>query len=182
MMFQRLPEYVLRILIVSDHAKYIPDFDKYGIPIFKPYDGGKQNIKYGGFKIHAFPLPHDGVECRGFLIEHDELGKLLYLTDFEYCKYSFKSYAVNHIIVEANYSLDYVNKKKENWLHVLQGHAEQKTTMDFIKANITDSLKTVLLCHLSQCSIDGAECIEEAKKIALNAYVDYARAGLEIEL
>ena len=42
----------------------------------------------GSFTVLPFNVPHDTeIECYGYLIEHEEMGKLLFLTDLEYCKY-----------------------------------------------------------------------------------------------
>ena len=48
-------------------------------------------IKLKEFKIMGFYVPHDNTPNFGFLIEHEEIGRLLYLTDLEYCPYSFKN-------------------------------------------------------------------------------------------
>lgn len=46
----------------------------------------KKRFQCGEFKIMGFYIPHDNTPNFGFLIEHEkEMGRLLYLTDLEYC-------------------------------------------------------------------------------------------------
>lgn len=140
-------------------------------------------MKLGGFQINAFPVPHDNVECRGFLIRHEELGKLLYMTDLEYSPYKFTSHKVNHMLIEANYDKRYLSDEKAKREHVLKGHLEVENSLEIIRVNNSDSLRNVILCHLSQQSASPLEFVERAKEIVKNdVYVDYARKGLEIDL
>lgn len=62
-----------------DHAKYSAEYEKAGIPVFRPYESDmeRQVRTYGEFVIKSFPLVHD-VPCCGFLIRHPETGKVLY--------------------------------------------------------------------------------------------------------
>ena len=66
----------------GDHAKYAGEYEKAGIPVFRPYESEmeRQVRSYGEFVIRSFPLVHD-VPCYGFLICHPETGKVLYASD-----------------------------------------------------------------------------------------------------
>lgn len=167
----------------SDHDKSANDLKKMGIKVFKPYlDENKMQTKcFGGFMVRSFEVPHDNEPCCGFLIECPNGEKLLYATDFEYIKYSFKKMKIKHLLVECNYQKEYVNNSAENRSHVLRGHAELQTTIGIVKDN-ADSLKNVILCHLSNANANPKECVAEVQKVARNAKVDYARKGFEIEL
>ena len=89
---------------------------------------------------------------------------------------------IQHFLIECNYQNEYVDKSAENRNHVLKGHAELKTTLGIIKDN-SDSLRTVILCHLSDKNSNPEECVAEVKKVVKNnVLVDYARKGLEVEL
>ena len=77
------------------------------------------NAGMGGFTVRSFGVIHN-VPCCGFLIEHPDMGKLLYVTD-----------------TEAKYA------------HVLTGHMSLETCLDCIKANDNQNLKHIILCHLS---------------------------------
>ena len=94
--------------IVSDHSKSANDFKKMGLPVFKPYED-KKPMTLGGFKVCTIPMTDlqgnwmhtnaDGSECPcyGFLIEHSELGRMLYITDTELIKWKFRD--INHILL-----------------------------------------------------------------------------------
>ena len=155
-----------------------------GIDVWQPYLDEKkiQRRYFGGFSVRSFDVPHDDTDCCGFLIECPNGEKLLYATDFEYIKYSFKKMRVQHLLIECNYQKEYVNEEAENKLHILRGHAELRTSLNIIRDN-SDSLKTVILCHLSQNNADPTECVAEVQKIVNpTVYVDYARKNFEIEL
>lgn len=104
------------------------------------------------------------------------------MTDFEYCSYVFAKQKVNHILVECNYQQEYVNKDLPNFEHKVRGHCSLDTCKEFVKVNATDSLETVLLLHIGQETCNPMECVTEVQKVASKAYVDYARARLEVEL
>lgn len=167
-----------------DHALAVKDIERLGIKVFKPYLENEeiQKIKYGEFKIYAFPVPHDGTSNYGFLIEADG-ERFLYVTDFEYIKYNFKSMNINHMLIAMNYDKDLIDSDAANWEHVIRGHPEKDTTLKFIEENDTKSLQNVIICHLSEFNADSREFTEEVKRTAKTAkYVNYARKGLEIDL
>lgn len=178
----------------GDHAKSVKDFENMGIPIFAPYRSLEpMSFKDGSqFKVQAFDFTgkngkfmhtnNDGSECPcyGFLIEHEDMGKLLYITDTELVKWRFSG--INHILISCNYQKKYISDSaKRN--HVLRGHMELETVKDFIKANKSNALRTVILCHLSSDSVNSEECLEEVQKVAGEGVsVVVARKGLEFEL
>lgn len=178
--------------IHADHFAYAKDFDKLGIPSLKPFTDGKMSAKFGGFSIKAFDLTDmsgkfvhtnsDGSECPcyGFYIHHKDLGTLVYATDCEYIKYRFPN--VNHFLIEANYSDKYIQDTSVNRNHVYKGHMSIQTACGFIDANNSDSLKTVLMGHLSTKNADAMEFIEEMKKVVNKPYIDVAHKGLILEL
>ena len=187
----------------ADHSKSVKDFENMGINVCAPYelktlseDGKPPNriySKFNNFDITAFALTDkdnrfmhtnaDGSECPcyGFLITHPELGRMLYITDTELVKWRFKD--INHILISCNYQKKYVdedNLAKRN--HVLRGHMELETVKDFIKTNNSDSLRNVILCHLSHDNANSEEMLVEVKKVARNANIYIAGKGLEVEL
>ena len=168
----------------KDHSLSVKDFENMGINVWQPYleQNKSPKIKFGGFSIRSFDVPHDDTSCCGFMIEAPGGDKILYATDFEYIKYSFRKMNIQHFLIECNYQNEYVDKSAENRNHVLKGHAELQTTLGIIKDNL-DSLKTVILCHLSEKNSIPEECVVETKKVVKhNVFVDYARKGLEVEL
>lgn len=169
----------------GDHFHYHKEYEQAGIPIYAPFYTEVERltlVEYGGFTIQGFPLVHS-VPTYGFYITHEEIGKLLFITDTEYVPQNFLKLGINHILVEANYDKALVDEYVENRNHVFTGHMEIGTALDFIKANMTYSLKTVLLCHLSSRNSDGEYFIERLNKIVpTGVRTAIAEKGVEIEL
>lgn len=172
-----------------DHSKSVKDFETMGIPVFAPYRSLKPMI-IGDYKlkVQAFDLTTvdgrwthtnaDGSECPcyGFLITHPEMGRMLYITDTELIKWRFKD--INHILLGVNYDKDLIDKDntgKAN--HVFRGHLSIDTACDFVKANNSDSLQNVIMCHLSSENADKDSFIEKMKNAVNGANVDVAVAG-----
>ena len=177
----------------KDHSLSVKDFENMGIPVFKPYEN-KEPISLNDWNgtIQVFDLTDkdgkfmhtnaDGTECPcyGFLITHPDLGRMLYITDTELVKWRFKD--INHILISCNYQRKYIddeNLAKRN--HVFRGHMELETVKEFIKANNSDSLQNIILCHLSNDNANPEECKAEVEKVA-KCPVYVARKGLEVEL
>lgn len=172
----------------SDHSKSVKDFEAMGIPVFAPYRSLKPMI-IGDYKlkVQAFDLTTidgrwthtnaDGSECPcyGFLITHPEMGRMLYITDTELIKWRFKD--INHILLGVNYDKDLVDKDNDpKTRHVFRGHLSIDTACDFVKANYSDGLQNVIMCHLSAENSDRDSFIEKMKKVACGANVDVAEA------
>lgn len=147
-------------------------------------------VKIGSFSITPFYVPHTTrdketgalIPCPnyGYLIQHDDMGKLLYLTDLEYCPYSFKSQRVEHFLIECNYIEDMVDHEQENYRHRLQGHASLDTCKGIITANKTTASRTITLCHLSDTASDRERILSEVKDVAeKRVKVQIASAGME---
>ena len=177
----------------KDHSLSAKDFENMGIPVFKPYEN-KEPISLNGWNgtIQEFDLTDkdgkfmhtnaDGSECPcyGFLITHPDLGRMLYITDTELVKWRFKD--INHILISCNYQKKYIedeNLAKRN--HVFRGHMELETVKEFIKANNSESLQNIILCHLSSENINPLEALEEVKTV-VKCTVYLAKKGMEIDL
>lgn len=148
--------------------------------MFKPYESEvlRQVQTFGNFTIKSFDLVHD-VPCCGFLIVHPDMGRFLYASDTEYIKYRFDR--LNHILVEANYSTDLINPDAVNRNHVLTGHMELHTTLNFLQVNRNPELRNVVLCHLSRNNADPEQFQREAEKIVeCDLYV--AEKGLDVDV
>ena len=168
---------------VTDHSKSVADIKKMGVTVWEPHLDEKiyQRKQFGKFNVQCFDLPHNGTSNRGFLIEVDGQ-KILYMTDFEYCPYVFSRQKVNHILIECNYQQELVDRDLPNYEHKIRGHCSLDTCKEFIKVNATDSLQTVILCHLGQETTEPEECVAEIQKVANKANVCVAERGLEIKL
>lgn len=171
-----------------DHSKSVKDFETMGIPVFAPYIS-LEPMRIGmEFKVQAFDLTTvdgrwthtnaDGSECPcyGFLITHPEMGKMLYITDTELIKWRFKD--INHILLGVNYDKDLVDKDNDpKTRHVFRGHLSIDTACDFVKANNSDSLQNVIMCHLSSENANKDSFIEKMKNAVNGANVDVAEQG-----
>ena len=164
----------------SDHAQYADDYERNGIPVFKPYESDmeRQIRTYGNFVIRSFCLVHD-VSCCGFLIWHPEAGNVLYASDTEYIKYRFQN--LNHILVECNYSRELISEDAVNRSHVMTGHMELQTALDFLRANNNPNLQNVILLHMSARNSDPDEFVAGVEKV-VQCPVWAAEKGLEVDL
>lgn len=150
-------------------------------------------FRVGSFVVTPFELPHTTydkdtkqlVPCPnyGYLVEHKEMGSVLYMTDFEYCIYSFRRMQVEHLVIECNYCEELVDRSEANYSHRLKGHCSLPTCKQFIKQNRTESLRTVTLVHLSGQASDACKIRQEIQEVAGdNVLVQIGRAGLEVDL
>lgn len=177
----------------SDHNKSLKDFINMGIPVFAPYLSLESMKMETEFNIRMFDLTAidgnwthtdaNGEPCPiyGFLITHKEMGRMLYITDCEVVKWKFRD--INHILLGVNYDKDLIdrdNTGKAN--HVFRGHLSIDTACDFVKANYSDSLQNVIMCHLSSENSDRDSFIEKMKRVAYGANVDVAAAGKSWDL
>lgn len=148
----------------------------------------KKYFKIGSFNVVPFNLPHTSVNKEpcpnfGYLVEHEEMGKLLYLTDFEHCRYKFKSMELNHLIIGCNYCEELIDRNNPKWKHQITGHCSLSTCKQFVKENLTESLKTITLVHLSGDASDAEKMLKEVKEVAGdNVLVQIGQAGLEVDL
>jgi len=117
----------------------------------------------GNFNITPFHCTHD-CECFGYLIRHEEIGTLLFATDTCFIRDNFKKLSINHICIEANYSEAIVNEllsigaiNQARVDRVLKTHMELGTCRDFVTANMTPMLDSVLLLHLSDNNSNSAD-------------------------
>ena len=56
------------------------------------------------------------------------------------------------------------------------------TACEFVKANASDQLQNVIMCHLSSENADKDSFIEKMKRTVPMAYVSVAEPGMELEL
>lgn len=111
------------------------------------------------------------------------MGKLLFLTDLEYCKYNFSGLQVENVMCECNYSMEFVDRNEPNYEHRLRGHMSLDTALKFISTNDNPSLRNVVLIHLSDKSGNPAlfkQKAEETIKYGADVYI--AEKGLEVDM
>lgn len=171
-----------------DHSKSLNDFKSMGIPIYAPYlKIDYMSMNMGEFTVKPFDLTTidgnwthtdaNGEPCPifGFLIAHKEMGKLLYITDTELIKWRFKG--INHILLGVNYDKDLVDTDNPKANHVFRGHLSIDTACDFVKANDSDSLQNVIMCHLSSENADKDSFVAKMENAVNGANVDVAEQG-----
>lgn len=185
----------------KDHSKSIEDLNKNGIDVYASKGtfeslGIEQHrakvieseklFKIGNFTIMPFESKHDAKEPLGFLINHKDIGNLLFITDSYYCEYRFNN--LNHILVECNYSKNILDENIENGVipvslrnRIVKSHFELSNVIEFLKSNDLSKVKNLLLIHLSSANSDSHYFIQETAK-ATGLAIDVARKGLEIYL
>ncbi len=183
----------------QDHLKYVREYLKAGIPVYTNeetkqaveaitgaqfYSVPEFNVVHiGGFKCIPFNVPHNGTPNFGFLIEHKEMGRLLFVTDYEYIPYNFQKQQIQHFLIESNYQEQFVDRDLPNYEHKLLGHASLETCIGAIKANQTPNIRNVIMCHLGAGSSSGKYFINEMQKeIGRDVNVACAVPGFVVEM
>ena len=183
----------------GDHAKYIKQYMQYGVKVYGS-DEVQSNIeliygekiegikrmnrkKLGSFSVIPFRVPHGETDCDGWLIDSPE-GKLLFITDAEYCPYDFSKMNINYGLIECNYSIDYITLEDDGVKNrrVLETHMELQTCKRLVQSINTDNLRSIGLVHLSACNGNPQRFRDEMRS-QVDADVDIwvAEKGLEKE-
>ena len=183
----------------TDHAAYILEYVKEGLEVIAPpgvvppsfsvnatilNEAGK-TVRAGRFQILPFHVVHD-VPCFGYLIQHPDCGKVVFITDTHYSPVRFKG--INHFIIEANYSesiLEYnLRRGKINYGYyerVLRSHMSLETTLKLLKANNLTNTRSITLIHLSDHNSDE-RLFKETITTETGIPVNIADAGREFDL
>lgn len=185
----------------GDHAKYIEKYMEY-FQVFCSH-GTAQAIKYkgqrrpielkplkglyaGNFYIRPFGVEHDCSEPFGYLIEHPEIGKLLFATDTYYIKYKFDE--LTNVMIECNYSLEILNKNvKAGVIHpavkdrTLQSHMSLENCIKMLNANDLSQVSQVVLLHLSGKNSSDLE-FKEKVELSTGKNVIVAKKGVNVIL
>ena len=154
----------------------------WGIPVLAPYhcDIMLKSVRCGNYFVYSFELPHNGVKNYGFYIQHKDWN-MVYMTDFEYCKYTFSKYHLNAMLIECNHTK--ADDEAANYAHVVLGHASLYVTKEFVRVNATEDLTNVILCHLSDTNADPQLIQEQIESVVPPmTKVDIAEKGMVIEL
>ena len=185
----------------KDHSKAIRELTENGIDVFTSKGTlekldiknhrtkiieSEGSFKVGGFKILPFKAEHDAAEPLGFLIQHKEIGKLLFLTDSYYCEYKFKG--LNHVLIECNYSKEILDRNIENGVikvflrnRIVKSHFELNNVIDFLRISDLKDLKTLTLLHLSSDNSDKDLFKSEVER-NIGLPVKIAETGIGINL
>lgn len=129
-------------------SKRIKDFHQ---PIFKEIP-----FSVAGFEITAFDVPHDASDSAGFYLETG--GKCMVVaTDLGEVTERARHYLsqAHYMMIESNYDLSmllrgpYPEYLKAR-IRTAHGHLDNKDTASFLASVVSEKLKYVFLCHLSQ--------------------------------
>lgn len=184
-----------------DHCKAVMDVMNSGINVFaSPGTHKAMQTQYhhravdfdtnfsfhaGGFKIKAFDTKHDCAEPVGFLINHQETGNILFLTDSYYSEYTFKG--LNNIIVEANYCQTILDAKRNAGTspaflrdRVIESHMSLATCKSMLQENDLSQVNNIVLIHLSDNHSDAKRFKREVEE-QTGKQVHIADAGLTID-
>lgn len=168
--------------IHADHSKSIKDLASAGVICWRAWmEEQAVTRKFRSFSVTSFEVPHDGTDNRGFLIRTDRQ-TVLYATDYEYIPVTFKSWKINHMILECNYTPEMLNEDEFKYKHVLRGHASLETAKGVVKANRTGKLRNVVLCHMSAGSDLGRMTKEVSEVAGAAVKVQTAVPGTEIRM
>lgn len=145
--------------------------------------GGDQ-FRAGSFNIAAFDVQHDAAQPLGFIIEHPDCGRTLFLTDTHFTKYTFPG--LQNVIIEANYCEDIVRTKyREGGLiakrrdRVIISHMSLQTCKKTLAANDLKKVQNIVLIHLSNEHSDARRFQKEIAELT-GKCVTIADAGLNI--
>ncbi|WP_319001310.1 MBL fold metallo-hydrolase [Clostridium estertheticum] len=147
----------------------------------------KSEIQFniGNFTIMPFETEHDAAEPLGFLIDHKDIGKLLFATDTYYIRYKFNS--LKHFLIECNYSKEIVKENIKFGLNLtrvkrlLNSHFSLQNVKEFLKETDLSQCEDITLIHLSDGNSNAAQFKKEIERLT-GKPVYIADKGLELEL
>ena len=193
----------VKVCIIShqhnDHAGHAAEYEKAGIPLLAlpsvietkelravtstPIKMGNGYI-YGGFKILPFEVKHD-VPCVGYLIEHQETGRILFFTDTYAMPYDFKN--ITHWMAEANYSDEILDDNVLNGRvpaalrrRVITSHMSIDNAIGILKRQDLTATRDILLIHLSDGNSNEKEFITKVRR-ATGKTTRAASPGMELD-
>ncbi|MDU4951332.1 MBL fold metallo-hydrolase [Clostridium cadaveris] len=180
----------------KDHCKAVNEILKQGINIYLSegtafgiefkdilhghrinYVSVGEQFKVGNFNIMPFDTRHDVNEPLGFLIQHNELGKIVFATDTFYLKSKFKD--VDHVLIECNYSEEAIKDLPPYRARVLKSHMSLETLKETLSTWDLRKTKDITLIHISGDNGDPERFKREISRLTgIPTYV--AEPGLEI--
>ena len=128
----------------------------------------KHGYKLGRFKVLPFNACHD-VPCVGYLIEHPECGRVMFITDSCECLSLFSN--LNHVLIECNYSMpkliEAVNAgltPKTQIDRLPNSHMELQTCKAVLSDLDLSNVYNIVLLHLSDHNSDRLQFVSEIER------------------
>lgn len=144
-----------------------------------------KGYKFGNFKVLPFQANHD-VPCVGYLIDHPDCGKVMFLTDSCACDYRFKN--LSHILIECNYShpklIEAINKGNtlaSQRERLMNSHLELNDCKDILATTDLSNVENIMLIHISDNNADEQSFVSEIER-ATGKVVYAARKGLTLNI
>lgn len=156
----------------KDHSLSVGGLLSMGIHTYGPEEvmGGIDNsffhamrpfiyYQIGGFKVMAIPAKHD-VRCYAYILEHADMGRLLFVTDSVSLEY--KVPGLNHVLIEANYKDEILEDNILNGIEasglrnrLMASHMELGETKRILRGTDLTDVREIVLIHLSSRNADG---------------------------
>lgn len=145
-----------------------------------------RTVQIGGFKVRPIPAEHDAAEPFAYIIDHEDIGRLLFATDTYYLRYRIPD--MTNLLIECNYSLPLLNANVEAGLipaalknRTLESHMSLEHLKNMLTANDLHKVSQIVLIHLSGRNADPqAFCREIIRHTGKPT--TYAQKGLIIEI
>lgn len=184
----------------GDHAAFVDQFTKAAVDVYCSAGTGSKFkhshrlhaieagslLQIGNYKILPFDVVHDAAQPFGYLIQHEESGNILFLTDTFYSEFTFPG--LNNIILEVNYDLEILEQNIQSGrLHpsirnrIVTSHMSLQTAKALLAANNLSRVNNIILIHLSDGNSHEAD-FKRAIELATGKTVIVADAGTEILL
>ena len=184
----------------GDHAKYAVEYAKFGVKVYCnqdvidkkqfPYDSCKEvhpgkTFSVGSFRVAPLELHHD-VPNNGYLIQHPDMGTLLFITD-TYKMGNFIT-GIDHWLIEANYDDRILKVNVEDGKidraqanRLMLSHLSLDNTVQYLRMCEAEKSKTITLCHLSERNSDP-DMFKRTVESAIGVPCYIARKGLVVDL
>jgi phosphoribosyl 1,2-cyclic phosphodiesterase len=146
-----------------------------------------QTIELGDFKVTPFNVPHDSSDNVGYFIEAGGTNLCL-ITDAGMVTDEMKTFIsrAHHLVIEANHDEEmvmsgpYPQFLKERILSGT-GHLSNRSCGEAIAQNMSEGLKHVWLCHLSEEN-NHPELARKTVESVLRSYGIVVGADLQLEV
>lgn len=182
----------------NDHSRYAKDYAEGGIHVLAlaqvlEAKGITRNAtaitlgnayRLGGFVVTPFALQHD-VPCVGWVVQHVECGKVVFITDTYACQYRFKG--VTNYLLECNYSDEILDAniaagKVQPAMRdrLLTSHLELSNCIRYLQTSDLSQVQKVVLIHLSDGNSNETQFVQQVRE-ATGKRVYAANAGMVLQ-